>query len=100
MVNFPKLDLTRYDGYVAKSIGRADDNLIRAVYKPFSFPYLDPLQSLNRLMTFEEILASTVDEDEDNQKVRDEELKSTLEPLYLGLVLAGQPLGFVEDITS
>lgn len=38
-------------------------------------------------MTFEEIEANTVDEDENYQMVRDEDLTSTLDPLQLGLVL-------------
>lgn len=51
-------------------------------------------------MTFEEILASTVDEDEDYQQFKNDGLNNTLNPLDMGLILAGQPIGVLEDLTA
>lgn len=41
-----------------------------------------------------------MDEDEDYQWIKDEGMTSTLDPLQLGLVLVGQPIGVVEDLTT
>lgn len=63
------------------------------------FPLLESLRFLDRLMTFEEILASTVDEEEDYQRFRYDSPKNTLSPLDMGLVLVGQPIGILHDLT-
>lgn len=51
-------------------------------------------------MTFEEILASSMDEDGDCLWFKDKSLKSTLNPVDLGLVLTGQPISILADLTT
>lgn len=65
-----------------------------------SFLLLNLLRSSERLVTFEEILASSVDKDEHYLSFKDERLKNTLNPLDLGLVLAGQPIGILADFIA
>lgn len=67
VADFPKLNLTGYDGYDTKLVDCVDDDLRRVVYNSPSFPFLESLRSSDRLMTFKEILASPVDEDDDYQ---------------------------------
>lgn len=43
-------------------------------------------------MTFKEILSCLVDKGEDYQRVKDEGLFSTIDPVSIRLVLASQPL--------
>lgn len=45
------------------------------------------------------LFASTNDDDEDYQRIRDEGLTNNLNSLEMGLVLASQPLGLIEDLT-
>lgn len=52
MADFSKLDLTGYDGCDPKSICRANDDLMGAIYRAHLFPFLDSLRSSNRLITF------------------------------------------------
>lgn len=61
---------------------------------------LDLLRSSDRLMTFKEILESMVDKDDDYLRFKDEGRKSTLNCLDLGLVLAGQPISILADLTT
>lgn len=72
---------------------------MRVIYDVSSFPFLENLRSSNRLMTFEEILNNTADEDEDYQQIRNEGLRSTFDRLKLGLVIVGQPLSIFVDWT-
>lgn len=51
--------------YDVESIGHADEDLMRLVYNTPPFPFLESLQSFDRVMTFKEILFCSVDEDED-----------------------------------
>lgn len=51
-------------------------------------------------MTFEEILSSTVDEYKDYLRFKDEGPNSTLNPLDMGLVLVGQPIGVLVDLST
>lgn len=97
MADHPELNFIGYDVYDLESIERANDDLMKTVYNAPPSPFLDIFQSSDRLMTFEDILASSVDEDDDYQWVRDEGLTSTLDPLQLCLVLASQPLWLVEE---
>lgn len=92
-----KLDLIGHDGYDAKIIGHANDDFMRAVYGAPSFPFIESLRSSNRLMIFKEILSYHVDKDEDNQRLNDEGLVNTMDPIALWLFLAGQPLSLFEE---
>lgn len=49
-------------------------------------------------MTFEEIMANTIDDDEDYQRFRDEGHKNSLNSLDMGLVFAGHPIRALEDL--
>lgn len=64
MSSHPEVDLRNHEGYDPKVVETADDNLMKAVLSPLSFPFLEDLRSSDRLRTFEEIILSTVDEDE------------------------------------
>lgn len=44
---------------------------MRAVLNPHALPFLDDLREFTRVRTFVEILASTVDEDEDYRRFVD-----------------------------
>lgn len=98
MENYPKLDLTKYDGYDPSSIARADDDLMREVYGAPPLPSWNLCASQLSSSPFGEILANTIDKDEDYQRVRDEELTSPLDCICLGLILARQPLVLIEDL--
>lgn len=73
---------------------------MKTVYNTPPFPLLDSLRSSNRLITFEEILPSPIDEDEDYQRLRDENIASKLDPPYLSLVLEGQAVWCVEELPT
>lgn len=89
MVAHPRLDPTGHESYNPEVIQQAGDNLMKSILGVPSFPLLDSLRSSDRLKTFKEILASSVDEDEDYLRFKDEGLRSFLNPVDLGLVLAG-----------
>lgn len=71
MADHHKLNLTGYDEYGLESIGRANEDLTKVVYNAPSFPFLDVLRSLDRLITFEKILVNPIHEDNEYQRVRD-----------------------------
>lgn len=77
----------------------ADDDLMRTVFDASSFQFLDSLRSSEILKTFEKILASTIDENDDYQRLRDEGLRNALNSLEMGLVLAGQSITIIENLT-
>lgn len=66
----PGLDLTSYESYDPEAIQQVDNDIIKSVLNALFFPLLDSLRFSNRLMTFEKILASTVDEYEDYYDLR------------------------------
>lgn len=41
-----------------------------------------------------------VDKDKDYQRIKNEGITSTLNPLEMELILAGQPIGMIEDLTQ
>lgn len=49
-------------------------------------------------MTIEEILETTVDEEEDYHRLTDQGIKSSLQPESLGLVLVRQPIGVLANL--
>lgn len=65
MAAHPSLDLTSHESYDPEAIQYANDNLMKSVLGTPSFPLLNSLRTSDQLMTFEEILASSVDKDED-----------------------------------
>lgn len=68
---------------------------MRTVFDAPSFPFLDSLRSLETLKAFEEILASTTDEDDDYQNLRDKGLRNALDLLEMGLILVGQLINII-----
>lgn len=46
MADYPNLNLTGYDKYDAKSVGRADDNPPKVVYNVRLFPSLESLSNI------------------------------------------------------
>lgn len=71
--------MTRYDIYDPKSIGRVEENLMRILYYAPAFLFWilwDPHIG----MAFKIILASPIDEHEDHQRLKNENLTSTLDP--------------------
>lgn len=67
MVAHPGLDLTSHDSYNPEAIQQADVDLIKFVLGVPFFPLLNSLRSSDRLMAFEEILMSSMDEVKDYQ---------------------------------
>lgn len=65
IADHPNRNLRGYDGYDSESIERADNGLMKVVYNAVTFTFLYLLRSFDRIITFEEILASSMDEDED-----------------------------------
>lgn len=61
----PKVDLRSHEGYDLRAVEVADDNLMKAVLAPPPFPLLEELRNSSRLRSFEEIIMSPIDEDED-----------------------------------
>lgn len=92
MSTHPGLDLTGHESYDPKAIQQVDNDLMKYVLSALSFPLLDSLRSSNRLMTFEEILAISVDEDEDYLRFKDEGRKNTLNPVEIA------PTKWVEQV--
>lgn len=78
----------------------ANDDLMKAVLSSPVFSLLEDLQNSTRVRIFEEILYSLVDEDEDYSRFTDQGEKSSLHPQSLGMVLSGQPLGVLTDLTT
>lgn len=89
MASHPDLDLTTYESYDPSYITIVDDDLMKLVLNSPVFPFLDRLRSVDRLMSFEEILSSAMDEDEDYRRLNDQGFKSLLHPKSLGLILTG-----------
>lgn len=81
-------------------IETADKDLMKAILSPPPFQFLEELRSSPRLRTFEEIFSSTLDEDLDYRWVLDQGIQSTLHPEALGLVLSGQPVGDLVDLSK
>lgn len=69
-----------HESYDHLAMETTDDNLMRSVLSPPIFPFLDDLRSSSRLRTFEEILGSAVDEDEDYQWLTEMVVMSSLWP--------------------
>lgn len=91
-----QLDLTGYEGYDVESIGHTDDDIMRDDYDALPFYFLKSLRSSDRVMTFEKSshvlwMGMRITEG------WSEGLISTLDPVAIGLVLAGQPLGPFEE---
>lgn len=59
------LGLIRHESYDPKAIQQVDNDLTKFVLDTFSFSLLESLRSSDRLVTFDEILASIGDKDED-----------------------------------
>lgn len=93
IVDHPGLDLTGHESYDPDFISQAGDDLMTTVLNAPSFPFLDFFNSSGRVKTFEEILASTIDEDVNYQRIKSEDPTSTLNPLEMGLFLVGEPIG-------
>lgn len=85
MESHPKVDLRGHEGYNPEVIEMADVDLMKAVLDPPPFPFLEELRSSTRLRTFEEILSSPVDENQDYHRLTGQGLRSTLHPEALGL---------------
>lgn len=73
---------------------------MKAVLSPPSFLLLDSLRVSSRVLTFEEILASSVDEDTDYHRLTDHGVRSSLHSESLGLVLFCRPIGVLADLTA
>lgn len=69
MTTHPDLDLTTHESYETQAVATTDDDLMKAVLNPPAFPLLKNLRFSDQLMTFEEMLSSMVDEDEDYQRL-------------------------------
>lgn len=100
MFDHPLLDLRSCECYDPNAMESADDDLMKAVLSPLAFPFLDDLQSSTWIKLFEEILSSPVDEDEDYRRFSDQGVRSSLHPESLGLILSGQPLGILANLTA
>lgn len=85
MATHSGLDLTGHKSYDPKSILQANDDLMKSILSAPTFSLLDSLRSSNWIITFKEILASSVDKNEDYLQFKDECLKSFLNPEDLGL---------------
>lgn len=99
MESHPEVDLRNHDGYNPRAVESANNDLMKSVLRPPPFPFLEELRSFSRLRTFEEILSSLVDEDLDYHRILDHGLRSALYPEALGLVLVGQPVGTLADLS-
>lgn len=100
MESHPELELRSHDGYNSEAIKTADDDMMKAVLNPLAFPFLEELRSSTRVRTFEEILSSPTDEDQDYLRLTGQGLRSTLHPESLGLILSGQPVGALADLSK
>lgn len=69
MESHPEVDHCAHEGYDPHSVELPDDNLIKAVLVPPPFPFLEKLRNSSRLRSFEEIIMSTTDEDEDYRRL-------------------------------
>lgn len=100
MVAHPGLDLTNHDFCDPEAILQVDDDLMKTVLSASTFPLLDSWRSSKRVMTSEELLATSVDEDEDEdyQRFGDKVHENSLILVNLGLVLFGQSIGVLEDL--
>lgn len=96
----PSLDLTGHEPYDPETIQQTDNDLMKSFLSTPFFPLLNSMRSSDRLMAFEEILASSVDVDEYYLRFKDDGLKNTLNPLDLGLVLAGQSIGILANVIA
>lgn len=88
------------DAYNPYAMESGDDNLMNVVLASTSFPFLDDLRTSTRLWSFEEILMSIVDEDEDYRRLTEQEMRSTLHLESLGLILLGQPISVLADLSA
>lgn len=100
MESHPGVDLRDHEGYNPRVLETVDDDVMKAILSPPSFPFFEDLRSFSRLHTFEEIVASTVDEDENYHRLKEQDLQTTMHPESLGLVLAGQPLSALADLSA
>lgn len=71
MTSHPDLDLMTHESYDPQAVVTVDDDLMKPILNLFVFPLLDSFRISDRLMTFEEILLSTVDENEDYHRFTD-----------------------------
>lgn len=69
MESHPEVDLRGHQGYNPKVVETADDDLMKVVLTLHVFPFLEDLCSSSHLGTFDEILASTIDEDLDYHRL-------------------------------
>lgn len=99
MESHPKVDLRSHEGYKPEVIETADDDLMTAVLNPPPFPFLEELRSSSRLRTFEEILSSPLDEDQDYFRLTGQGLRSTLYPEALWVTFARQPIGVLANLS-
>lgn len=100
MAEHPSVELCAHESYDPRARELADDNLMRVVLTPPAFPFLEDMRSLSRLKTFEEILGSKVDEDEDYRQLIEQGVWSSLQPESLGLTLSEQLVGVLVDLTT
>lgn len=100
MFEHPSLDLRSHELYDPQFVESADDDLIKAILNPPAFPLLVDLRRSDRLKTFEEILSSAVDEDEDYRRLIDQVIRSFLHLESLGHTLSGQLIGVLVDLTA
>lgn len=98
MTSNPGLDFWSHELYDPAIVVSADDDLMRVVLALPHFPFLEDLRKAGRLRTFEEMLASTVDEDMDYYRHLEQGLKSSLHLESLGLSLMGQLVGVLADL--
>lgn len=96
----PEVDLRNHEGYNPRVVDTADEDLMKAVLSSPAFPFLEELQSSSRVHTFEEIISSSLDKDLDYQRVLEQGVQSTLQTEALGLVLVGQSVGNLADLSE
>lgn len=89
MSEHPTLDLRLHKSYDPQVVESVGDDLMKAILSPPPFSLLDDFRSSIRLMIFEKILSSTIDEDEHYLRLIDQGIRSSLHPESLDLTLFG-----------